>query len=265
MIVSPDEKTAELASRQGRVLDELDTAYKQQIQTHDHVGQLKIQLQKAGELRFEDIDLLKRLEIEQRQINSRLSHPALGITARTQDLLEELGQNKINDPDMEQRLRGIATEIGILQEDHLPTIEQELTNARKIAQTKQGMTPEEDPEDKPKPAKSDTPKSRDEETALDRAEDNQQAVLDSLGEMLAQLAEWRHHRDLTGEVRDLIGHQESLNRETAEVGRRTFGKNRRDLSPQQQADLARLADRQRKAGPADRQPQQELRGDREAA
>ncbi len=245
-IVSPEVKTAELASRQGSLVDELGTAHQQQIQTHDQVEQLKIQLQKAGELRFEDIDLLKRLEIEQRQINSRLSHPVEGITARTEHLLKELKQNKINDPDMEQRLRGIATEIAILQEDHLPTIEQELTNARKIAQTKQGLTPEDNPEDQPNEPKTKPPKSRDEQTALDRAEDNQRAVLDSLGEMLAQLSEWRHHRDLTGEVRDLIGGQESLNRETANVGKRTFGKSQRELSPQEQADLARLADRQRK-------------------
>ncbi len=245
-IVSPEEKTSELASQQGRLVDELDAAHKQQIQTHDQVQELKIQLQKAGELRFEDIDLLKRLEIEQRQINSRLSHPVEGVAARAESLLKELARNRINDPDMEQRLKGIATEIGIMQEDHLPTIEQELTNARKLAQTKQGLTPEENPEDKPKSAKTDAPKSRDEETALGKAEDNQQAVLDSLGDMLAQLSEWRHHRDLTGEVRELIGQQEDLNRETADVGKRTFGKSERQLSPQEQADLARLADRQRK-------------------
>ncbi|MCA9069850.1 MAG: hypothetical protein KDA84_13045, partial [Planctomycetaceae bacterium] len=243
MIVSPQEKTAELGFQQGGLIDELDTAHKMQEQTHDQVEQLKIQLQKTGKLRFEDIDLLKRLEIEQRQINARLSHPEEGLTAHTEEILKELKQNKINDPEMEQRLRGIATEIAILQEDHLPTIEQELTNTRKMAQTKNGLKPEDNGEEKLKP---DKPVSRDEKAALERADNNQQAVLDSLGELLAQLSEWRHHRDLTGEVRDLIDTQEAINRDTAEVGRKTFGKRERDLTPQEQADLARLADRQRK-------------------
>lgn len=243
VIVSPEEKSAELSFQQGGLIDELDTAFKMQEQTHDQVEQLKIQLQKTGKLRFEDIDLLKRLEIEQRQINSRLSHPQEGLTAHTEELLKELKQNKIVDPKMEQRLRGIAIEIGILQEDHLPTIEQELTNTRKMAQTKNGLKPEESGDENPQPGK---PVSRDEKAALERADNNQQAVLDSLGELLAQLSEWRHHRDLTGEVRDLIDTQEGINRDTAEVGRQTFGKRTRDLTPQEQADLARLADRQRK-------------------
>lgn len=243
VIVAPDEKTAELNFQQGGLIDELDTAHKMQEQTHDQVEQLKIQLQKTGNLRFEDIDLLKRLEIEQRQINSRLSHPQEGLIAHTAELLKELKQNKIDDPDMEQRLKGIATEIAILQEDHLPTIEQELTNTRKMAQTKNGLKPEDNGEEKPN---SDKPVSRDERAALERADNNQEAVLDSLGELLAQLSEWRHHRDVTGEVRDLIDTQEAINRDTAEVGRKTFGKRERDLTPQEQADLARLADRQRK-------------------
>ncbi len=243
MIVSPQEKSAELAFQQGGLIEELSIALKMQTQTHDQIGQLKIQLKKAGQLRLEDIDLLKRLEIEQRQINSRLSHPTQGLMAHTGELVEELKHNKIEDPEMEARLKGIAGEIGILQEDHLPTIEQELTNARKLAQTKQGLTPEEGEPEKPK---TDKTTARDEQSALDRAEGHQQAVLDSLSEMVAQLSEWRHHRDLTGEVRDLIGNQEQINRDTGEAGKQTFGKRPNDLTPQQQADLARLADRQRK-------------------
>ena len=241
-IVSPEEKSAELTFQQGGLLEELEAAFKMQSQTHDQIEELKIQLKKAGELRPQDIDLLKRLEIEQRQIGSRLSHPAQGLTAHTEELLEELKQNKIDDPEMEARLRGIAIEIGILEEDHLPIIEQELTNARKLAQTRQGLTPE-DGEQPPEGAPS---LARDEETSLDRADDHQRAVLDTLSEMLAQLSEWRHHRDLTGEVRELITNQEAINRETGEIGRRTFGKRPDDLTPQEQADLARLADRQRK-------------------
>ncbi len=242
-IVTPEEKSAELSFQQGALIEELEAAHKMQIQTHDQIEQLKIQLQAAGELRLDDVDLLKRLEIEQRQINARLSHPAQGLVAHTEELLKEQQHNKIDDAEMEERLKGIASEVQILQEDHLPLIEQELTNARKLAQTKLGLTPEDGEEEKPKPAPS---AARDQKTALERVDGHQQAVLDSLGEMLTQLAEWRHHRDLIGEVRDLIGNQEAINQSTAEVGRRTFGKRPQDLSPQDKADLARIADRQRK-------------------
>jgi hypothetical protein len=214
-----------------------------QTQTHDQIEQLKIQLGAAGELRPDDVDLLKRLEIEQRQINSRLSHPTEGLAAHTGEILEELENNNIQDAAMQKRLDGIAAEVKILEEDHLPLIEQELTNARKLAQTERGLTPEDGEAEQPQPK---TEQAKDQKTALERVDGHQQAVLDSLSELLAQLSEWRHHQDLTGEVRDLIGNQENINRDTANVGQRTFGKRPQDLSPQDKADLARLADRQSK-------------------
>ncbi len=241
-IVSTEEKTAELVFQQSRLVEGLSTIHTMQTQSKNQVGQLKIQLKQAGKLQLQDVDLLKNLESLQSQINARLSEDSGSLTAHTADLLKEMKQNNIQDPDMEQRLTGIAREIGILHEDHLSIIRQELTTALKLAQTEHGLTPEEDVG--PKPQKN--PQSSDQQTALDRADQHQQAVLDSLNELLDQLKEWRTHRDVTGEVRELIGLQKQLNQDTADVSQTTLGKSHRDLDPQAQADLARLGDRQRK-------------------
>lgn len=253
-IVSREEKVRELAQRQANLLEDVERAFKLQTEAANQTGELNLQLQKAGNLRPQDVDMLQRVELSQRQLAARLTGSADGLQQRTDSLLAELRDNKLNDAETERRLEKMATELARVGDEHLPAIEQNLTQARKQAQG-----------DSAKDART-LPKSRASESvaptlpqALERVAENQTAVLESLEELKQQLAQWRNERDATQDVAEIAAGQEELNRQTAEIGKQTITKSRDQLSPQQQADLARLAERQKKQAEKFEQVEQKLR------
>ncbi len=279
-IVSADEKADELATRQADFLEELDRVYQVQSRAHQQVGELQTQLRKVGTLRPDDVDLLKRIELDQRQISSRLLNPVDGIERRALQLRAELKDNKINDPEMKRRLDQIADELSMLSETPLPAIEQELTRARKATQISGGADVDDGfPVDKnfrrsaepekdraadgdvfPTKPSFEHPKSdgdnREQEppassgpdeqaTMLDRAGEHQRVVLESLDEMRRQLSQWRNRHDLLNELSDLRAGQQQVNEQTMETFQQTLGRSLFNLTRQQQADLRKLANRQR--------------------
>lgn len=140
-VVSKEKKTQELAQRQASLLDDLERAFKQQKQTREQVGELQLQAQNAGKFRPEDLDVLQRTEIGQRDVTGQLRHPATGLERRARDLLDELRGNHLDDPQSERRLSDIAGELERLGDDHFPIIEQELTQARKLLQAGERRPP----------------------------------------------------------------------------------------------------------------------------
>src|SRR5207247_882392 len=105
---------------------------------------------------------------------------------------------------------------------HLRPIEQELTRARKLAQTR---SRNEKTGDRP-------------DQALRQVADNQNAVLESLGEMLHDLSQWRGEHDASRELANLVRQQAELNQRAAELAKSTLTKPADELTPQEQADLA---------------------------
>ncbi|MSR58197.1 MAG: hypothetical protein EXS05_11035 [Planctomycetaceae bacterium] len=378
-IVSKDEKTRELAQRQAGLLDDLERVFQLQRQARDQVGELQLQMQKADRLRLEDLDMLQRTEMGQREVAGQLVHPSSGLERRARNLLDELRDNHLDDPQSERRLAEIAGELERLGENNLPVIEAELTLARKLVQagktgvresktggakedsrnktpstrpdgdrpspkapSGQGRMPdgasdEKSPEAKPDesarggksraasprgksdkpagsqerpndaPSRSNDPGSPDAETndqpsddetpptadetagspeapsgsagekrpqlakagsagkaaakndrasrarkgnqpddALGKVAENQQEVLESLAEMLRDLSEWRTESDAARELANMIKQQAELNQKTGELGRQTVARPKESLSPQELADQARLAERQKK-------------------
>ncbi|MCC7420329.1 MAG: hypothetical protein IT428_08620 [Planctomycetaceae bacterium] len=299
-IVSPQEKAIELSSRQGALVDELERSVEAEKRAREQIGQLQLQLNKAGQLQPGDIDLLKRIELDQKQLASRLAGSVDSIESRSREMIRELDQNNLDDDAMRSRLEQLAEDVGRLREANLPVIEQQLTRARKAAalenRSKDESTnpaggrdepekkgpesdagkpsssteprrPDGDRAEKPAPHTPDakappaakrspngmddskeheaaTPSPHEQRDALREVGEQQDIVLESLGEQLRRLSEWRSRRDITGELQELVNGQKRLNEDTAEVGRRTLGKPQEDLTAQDQADLARLADRQ---------------------
>ncbi|HVW03335.1 MAG TPA: DUF4175 family protein, partial [Planctomycetaceae bacterium] len=307
-IISREEKAQEIADRQTDVMADLERIAKAQSVAQEQVVDLKLQVEKAGALRPQDIDALQRVELQQRQIAGDLQNPSGGVAHRAKSLLEELDRNHIDDADARKRMERIADEIDTLGNERLPQIEQDLTQARKDAaldaekgapgskskpaRTGTGKTSKPSRPSPEQPGKTDksgeqTDTSTDEpkspsietrgeepskgeksgETAsenekkagpsqtkpaegkaatLERAGENQAAVRDALQELVEDLAQWRDQRDVQREVGELISGETGLRDETSEIGKRTVGKPLRDLAPQDQADLARLAERQHK-------------------
>lgn len=435
-VVSKEDKSRELAQRQSGLLDDLERAFQLQRQAHNQIGELQLQMQKAERLRPEDLDMLQRAELGQREVAGQLIHPLSGLERRARNLLDELRDNRLEDPGSERRLTDIAEELGRLGDSNLPVIESELTLARKLAQAggtarrdagqarpdrsatddDTGRAPQQDapgassakkrlapedpdqtsrpdtaaspdadsdsgsdprdsqpadsaagtksesdapgsrqeksgprqekpgsrpgdsgtrpgsksgarssnptdpsakddrspeqgapdaPSDAPKaasadgrsPAGADSPEPADgaskpddastadgaskparesaqpsserskagsakarpqvarspkansrggPEDSLETAAANQQEVIESLSEMLKELSEWRSESDAARELSSLVKQQAELNEKTGEVGRQTLSKTEGDLSPQELADQARLAERQKR-------------------
>ncbi|MEX1094794.1 MAG: hypothetical protein WED34_02030 [Planctomycetales bacterium] len=246
IVVSAEEKRTELAGRQAGLQDELDRAFDTQTRARQQVGELSLQLDKAGELRPADLDLLKRIEIEQRNVSARLLNPADGVQVAAQALLDEQAANGIDDPETRDRLQRIVGTLAELAREPLPAVERELTRARKLSQWSSAADPAAPPEGpKTTSARGAAPQQA---AALAEASRSQDDVLESLDGLRSLLTKWRNRRELEHDLDGLIAGQRKIHEDSAEAGRRTFGREPAELSPQEQADLARLADRQARQG-----------------
>lgn len=235
-IVSPQEKTGEIAREYGSLLEELARIAKQQQQAHDDVSQLLVQLEKAGRLRVErDLPILRRAERAQREINMRLSE-AGGVEQRATGLIEELRNNRLDEPVLRGRLIRIAAELVELRKRVLPQIEADLTISRKNAD-----------EEVFAPAGGERKNdSRDQQQRLNAVTQGQTEVLQQLNKLIAELREWRNWQNLSTDLDDLIKTQESLHHKSLILKSSTFGLTTGELKDQQKADLAKLAEGQRR-------------------
>lgn len=299
-VVTPEEKSQELADRQIGLLNDLERAKKQETEIDAQTGELRTQLEKAGMLRPQDVDLLQRIEGQQRQLSTSLQNPQDGMLARSQEILKEFRQNHVEAPETEQRLTQIGNELQRLADEHLAEIEQNLTQARKQAggdteadaksssrpngskapagtnqqkpatdkaerdstqgqgtkPSTDGQKPDQTKADKsagnqsrttkpvensPEPLRSGASPT---EKALHQAQQHQQAVSDTLGDLLQELSQWQDERRAAMDLTEIRQAQEKINKETAELGQKTVTKSLRDLKPQEQADLARQGERQ---------------------
>jgi hypothetical protein len=356
---SSEEKGRELAMRQLDLAADIERAHKLQQQARRQVGDLSTQLEQAGELRQQDVDTLQRVELSQRQIEAQLTNPSDGLAQRAGQLVQEFEANQLNDGESGARFQRMAEELQRLIRDHLPPIQDDLTEARKTAQNQletnsgaqsgdpnptprnnpsknasprksspetnssnnsgnqnpenadaensgadnpsgKNPPPEKSPEAKSAQAKSAEAKSTQDKSTQDksnqdksaekgaskagektaatpppdsanegdsnaktpdsgsqpaptdpsqqltlqRIDRNQKAVEDSLGEMVAELNRWRNERDVADELSQIRAEQEEVARETAEAAQQTLGQTRQELTPQQRADISKLAGRQ---------------------
>lgn len=241
-IVSREEKAQEIAQRQEGLLADLERANKLEQQAHAQVDDLVVQLETAEKFRAEDLDTLQRTELGQREIAAQLNNPTSGLQKRARELSDELRNNQINDPQAERRLNRIADELDRISREHLEPIEQELTQARKLLQSPGpgGNAGKGAGKDAGKNA-GDRP-----EAALHTVSRNQAAVLESMAELLHDLSQWRQEHDAAQELADLIRQQSDLNQRSAELGQRTLTKASEQLTPQERADLGKVAERQKK-------------------
>lgn len=133
-IVSRDDKQKELVARVGNLLENLRQATQLQKRAKQETQELQTQLEKVGELRSQDLDQLRRADLDQRQTTSRLTHPVDGVETQAKQLLEEFKGNRLNDEQTEQRLERLANELDRLEREELPEAERALTRAQKLAE-----------------------------------------------------------------------------------------------------------------------------------
>ena len=255
LVISKEDKQKELAGRVGELLEDLQEAATLQQRAKQQTSELQTQLDTAGELRPQDIDQLQRIELDQRQAASRLTHPADGVQSQARQLQEEFQANKLDDVETQRRLERIVEELARLGRDQFPEIERALTRAAKEADEKQGtdrtdgekkngdsrQPTSENPSSSAKPTKSPALAS-----SLKEAQTQQQQTVETLQELQDLLAEWRDRRDVSRELKAVIAEQEQVQQESADLGQQTLTKSAAELSPQEKADLGKLAAKQRK-------------------
>lgn len=271
-IVSPQEKLRELADAQSALLNDLERAGNLQSEARNQVRDLQRQLENAAQLRPQDRDLLQRTEMQQRQVASELNLPGSGIASRAEELMRQYGLNQLTDEESTGKLRNLVDELQKLGRDQFPQIEDALTQARK--QTGSGSAPpeknkpqeESSPKDTPQADSSEKPAEEKPSTAsttplksLAEAEEQQSAAQGKLRELVQDLTEWRDQRYAARQVEEIIAAQEQTAKETGELSQRTLGKGMESLTPQDEADLARTAERQRQHAERFEQLQQQLK------
>ena len=223
-VVSPEDKLTEIAHRLDLLLHDLESLAMKQSQTKDQTELLRLQAEKGGEFRPQDRDSLKRVELDQRQIGSRLTDRGDGVIVRAHELLSQLADNQLNDSVTRERLTQIATSIEGLSRQTLPMLENLLGRAVKESVGSQplaGLA-----------------------GSFPGIATRQADVLKTLNDLILDLTQWRDRRDLAREVGELAKTQELINRDTLELSPQTLGKSASQLPSQQQADIAKLADRQ---------------------
>jgi hypothetical protein len=226
-ILSTEDKRRELATRQMGVLESLQLLRQQQSRAAESTAGLRIQAELAERLQQDDLDLLKQTELEQQQIREQLNNPQSGVPQEIARLRAELDRNHIDDPQMAGRLEQLREDLRSLSDELLPAIEQSLARARK------GSQPE---------------SATDAQTQqqLRQAEQAQSQALSVLEEATTRLGGWQRQFEITSTLDEIIADQTAIQRQTQETGRQTLSRRTDPLPPQQQADLARLSDRQRR-------------------
>ncbi len=229
-IVSAETKAAEIAGRLDLLLQDLLNLAERQTSTQSQTTDLRVQFDKTLELRPEDRDSLKRIDLDQRQIDLRLIGRDDGVVDRARHLLADLETNRLTVSSVQQRLSEVAQMLEQLGRESLPPLEAAL---REIVKSLADASR--------KPDRQQTERLAE---RFATASNQQAAVFTVLNSLVRDLTQWRDRRELAREIAELANSQRSLSRDTAELAPQTLGHSATELSSQQQADLAKLADRQ---------------------
>ncbi|HUT90689.1 MAG TPA: DUF4175 family protein, partial [Thermoguttaceae bacterium] len=245
VVITPEELTERIASRQASILAELSRVLQMQKQGRGQVGDLEIRLGEVGRFGRLDVDHLRGAELNQRQVNQTLTSPTEGVPMHILGLLADLENNKVDSPDVQRQMHALLDEIDRLDREHLPLVGRELTAAIKSAQVAlqdrpSGDVPPGPDQEEVQPAEPDPAVVN----SLAAAGRHQDQVIGSLEQMLDQLGQWDRYRRFHSQISQLLREQEGLRENTKELGSRTLTKGLEDLLPQESADLKILARRQ---------------------
>jgi hypothetical protein len=226
-IITPEELADRLAVRQAALLAELTRVLELQRKCREEVRTIEIQAREMGRLGQPDMDRLRGAELTQGQVVQSLTSRTDGVPMHVTGLLADLTHNKIDSPDVQRRMQAVLTQIGRLADNELAIIARGLTAAIKSGQVQldEGALAR---VGKPNAAVADP---------LAVAGGNQEQVIQSLEQMLAELGRWDSFRRFHRDVGQLLRDQQELNQWTAALGRRTLTRDLKDLPPQDLADL----------------------------
>jgi hypothetical protein len=230
VVLSPREFEDRIAARQSAILAEIARVLKMQLETRTATQGLLTQATRAGEFRKQDADAAHTMELGQRQIRRSLASTSEGVLAQTNSLLDELAANRIDSPEMIRRVARIADEIRRLNAAELASAEHELVAVVKNSELALDKQSSDSKEIVARMARS-----------LTTAITAQSGVVAALEKLLDELAEWTDYRAVAREVAEIQNVQREVLKRTTTMQPATLGRDYKDLTPQQQADLTNIA------------------------
>ena len=222
-VISPEEFEDRLSRQQANIIAEMGRILKMQIDARERLGKLQIQLDEVGSLEKSDIDQLQGVELTQRDIRRGLTSETEGVRHQIKALLDQVESNSLDAPDIERQMQGILDEIKRLGATALPAVEQHLISALKETQSEQDRE-----------NTTTTPAATE---PLEDATENQDEVIATLEKLLGRLERWDNHRSFARELAAIGNLQERLGKDSGKMQGETIGKDAKDLTPQQKADL----------------------------
>jgi hypothetical protein len=148
-IVSEEDRDRLLEEQQRAIREEADRILAIQKQAKTPVDQALNRLSKTDKLADTDRDQLKNAEMIQRQVNNRVTNRADGLDRKIRQLLEDLKDFKVNNPDTERQMTEMRDAVDRIRERNLGPAEQGLTRATKaLDQPRDGQPPGENAQPK---------------------------------------------------------------------------------------------------------------------
>ncbi|MCC6126167.1 MAG: hypothetical protein IT426_14490 [Pirellulales bacterium] len=231
-VVTQRELQDRLTARQNLLAAELLRALAMQQSGREQIEGLRIRLQELKQFEQPDLDRLRAAEINQRQVNNLLTSAGEGLPMHALAILSDLENNRLDTPELVERMQDILAELDRVGREHLLEIGKKLTSALKTAEVSLNE----------KSTAADHLKEASE--SLDSTAIQQEQVVAALERLLAQLKQSEGYRRFHRELSLLLRDQEETERRTGEVGKRTLTKPLVELPPQDVADLRILAARQ---------------------
>ena len=226
VVITPEQLVERLGQQQRLLVTELTRALELERQSRGEAAKVETRLKERSRLEQLDIDHLQGADLLQRQAARVLTSATDGVPRHIESLLRDLANNKVDSPEISQRMEGLREDIQSLGREHLDPIARELTAAIKTAQTRL-----EEPSNQTKGPDVAT------EASLATAGEHQARAVEALDKMIARLSELDNYRRFHREIVQLAKKQEELFRGLIEVGQRTLGKDAKDLRPEDVAQL----------------------------
>ncbi|MBY0586285.1 DUF4175 family protein [bacterium] len=230
LIVSASDFVRQVEAEQKLIREEIQRIRNLEQTALDQTATLAEEARVQGTLPGPSKEKLQTVETTQRRIREKTAGEEDSLQNRIRQLSEKLAANRVNDLDTTKRLSLMDSELGRIQEQHLATIENKLTSARKgmTSPTKQEAKPTEEKNGESNPPAED----------LAEAKEHQEQVIESLDAMLDQLDRWESVADVVNEARDVERRQADIAKKVSELASKTLGKDESDLSNEEKGSLA---------------------------
>lgn len=228
-ILTDEEKQLELSGRQIQIAERITQLRDRQAAVEQSTREIGEQWKSVGSLRPSDRLDLERVQTQQREIARDLGETTQGVVGDLQELQKERVTNRLIDPQTDDALARWDATLSPLAAEVLPAVQKQLDAIRMGAAPSPGV-PETPPEQTT--------------AALEQALSGQRRAADDLSQLATELSEWKRDQDLEQRFSEIVNRQTTLREQSVAIGQLTSGKTPAALSPQEQVDLARAADRQ---------------------